>query len=222
MSNKSGVNAVMQPLANMMIMVLVIRILTYGVVRVRQGTLTMGTLISFLLYLFQLLSPVIIISQLFNGLAKTSGSTERIWWMLNEPIEKASDDQKVDLAGEDLRLENVDFSYEEGKPILHNINVTAEPNTFVAFAGPSGGGKSTIFYFIERFYQPNSGKITVGGQRPADCHRQSLLRDSKILILDEATASLDSEYEAMVQKALASLMKKTHDLGHRAPAQHDC
>lgn len=294
---ESGVNAVMQPLANMMMMFLVIGILAYGAIRVMQGTMTMGSLVSFLMYLFQLMSPVIIISQFFNELAKTSGSTERIRGMLNEPIEEASDDQKVDLAGKDLRLENVSFSYEKGKQILHDVNVTAKPNTVVAFAGPSGGGKSTIFALIERFYQPNSGKITVGGQdiqeidlnnwrrqiglvgqnssvmpgtirenlvygldrdvtdeelwrvlkmayadgfvkeaadgldtqigergvklsggqRQRIAIARAFLRDPKILMLDEATASLDSESEAMVQKALASLMKNrtTLVIAHR-------
>ena len=84
---ESWINSLMQPISNMLMMILVIGILTYGAIRVMQGTLTMGALISFLMYLFQLMGPVIIISQFFNELAKTSGSTERIGEMLNEPIE---------------------------------------------------------------------------------------------------------------------------------------
>ncbi len=287
----SEINSLMQPISNMLMMILVIGILTYGAIRVMQGTLTMGALISFLMYLFQLMGPVIIISQFFNELAKTSGS------MLNEPIEVSADNQKVDIAGKELKLQNVSFSYEKGKQILHDINVSAKPNTVVAFAGPSGGGKSTIFSLIERFYKPTSGKITIGGQNIeeidlTDWRKQiglvgqnssvmpgtirenlvyglgrkvsddelwhvlkmayadkfvkeaedgletqigergvklsggqrqriaiarAFLRDPKILMLDEATASLDSESEAMVQKALASLMKNrmTLVIAHR-------
>lgn len=161
---ESWINSLMQPISNMLMMILVIGILTYGAIRVMQGTLTMGALISFLMYLFQLMGPVIIISQFFNELAKTSGSTERIGEMLNEPIEVSADNQKVDIAGKKLKLQNVSFSYEKGKQILHDINVSAKPNTVVAFAGPSGGGKTTIFSLIERFYKPTSGKITIGGQ----------------------------------------------------------
>ena len=217
--------------------------------------------------------------------------------MLNEPIEVSADNQKVDIAGKELKLQNVSFSYEKGKQILHDINVSAKPNTVVAFAGPSGGGKSTIFSLIERFYKPTSGKITIGGQNIeeidlTDWRKQiglvgqnssvmpgtirenlvyglgrkvsddelwhvlkmayadkfvkeaedgletqigergvklsggqrqriaiarAFLRDPKILMLDEATASLDSESEAMVQKALASLMKNrmTLVIAHR-------
>ena len=149
---ESWINSLMQPISNMLMMILVIGILTYGAI------------ISFLMYLFQLMGPVIIISQFFNELAKTSGSTERIGEMLNEPIEVSADNQKVDIAGKELKLQNVSFSYEKGKKSLHDINVSAKPNTVVAFAGPSGGGKSTIFSLIERFYKPTSGKITIGGQ----------------------------------------------------------
>lgn len=294
---ESWVNSLMQPISNMLMMILVIGILTYGAIRVMQGTLTMGALISFLMYLFQLMSPVIMVSQFFNELAKTSGSTERIREMLNEPIEKSADNKEIDVTGKELQLHDVDFQYEEGKQILHNINVTAKPNTVVAFAGPSGGGKSTIFSLIERFYKPTSGKITIGdedidnldltdwrkqiglvgqnsavmpgtirenlvyglerevsddelwnvlsmayadkfvresedgldtqigergvklsgGQRQRIAIARAFLRDPKILMLDEATASLDSESEAMVQKALTSLMKNrmTLVIAHR-------
>lgn len=276
------INSLTQPIINMM-MLLFLGILGYGAIRVMNGSLTMGALVSFLMNLFQIMSPVIIISQFFNELSKTSGSTQRI----NEPEEIAQDEQNVDITNKELKFEHVDFSYEDGKPILHDINVQAKPNTVVAFAGPSGGGKSTIFSLIERFYKPTAGEITIGGenideislenwrkqiglvgqnsavmpgtirenllyglkrevnddelwqaldmayaknfvqemddqldtqigergiklsggQRQRIAIARAFLRNPKILMLDEATASLDSESEAMVQKALSSLMK---------------
>lgn len=280
------INSLTQPIINMM-MLLFLGILGYGAIRVMNGSFTMGALVSFLMYLFQIMSPVIIISQFFNELSKTSGSTQRINEMLNEPEEIAQDEQNVDITNKELKLEHVDFSYEDGKQILHDINVQAKPNTVVAFAGPSGGGKSTIFSLIERFYKPTAGEITIGGenideislenwrkqiglvgqnsavmpgtirenllyglerevsddelwqaldmayvknfvqemddqldtqigergiklsggQRQRIAIARAFLRNPKILMLDEATASLDSESEAMVQKALSSLMK---------------
>lgn len=277
------INSLTQPIINMIMMLLFLGILGYGAIRVMNGSLTMGALVSFLMNLFQIMSPVIIISQFFNELSKTNGSTQRI----NEPEEIAQDEQNVDITNKELKLEHVDFSYEDGKPILHDINVQAKPNTVVAFAGPSGGGKSTIFSLIERFYKPTAGEITIGGenideislenwrkqiglvgqnsavmpgtirenllyglerevsddelwqalnmayaknfvqemddqldiqigergiklsggQRQRIAIARAFLRNPKILMLDEATASLDSESEAMVQKALSSLMK---------------
>ena len=257
----------------------------------------MGALVSFLMYLFQIMSPVIIISQFFNELSKTSGSTERLQQILNEKEEFLPEKKEVDIANKALKFENVNFSYENGKQILHNINLEADPNSVIAFAGPSGGGKSTIFALIERFYQPTSGKILIGKENIADIdlthwrkqiglvgqdsavmpgtirenlvygldqkvtdkelwhvlklayadgfvkemeegldtqigergiklsggQRQRIaiarvfLRNPKILMLDEATASLDSESEAMVQKALNELMKNrtTLVIAHR-------
>lgn len=270
------INSLTQPIINMM-MLLFLGILGYDAIRVMNGSLTMGALVSFLMYLFQIMSPVIIISQFFNELSKTNGSIQRI----NEPEEIAQDEQNVDITNKELKLEHVDFSYEDGKQILHDINVQAKPNTVVAFAGPSGGGKSTIFSLIERFYKPTAGEITIGGenideislenwrkqiglvgqnsavmpgtirenllyglerevsddelwqaldmayvknfvqemddqldtqigergiklsggQRQRIAIARAFLRNPKILMLDEATVSLDSESEAMVQKA---------------------
>lgn len=284
---ESLINALTSPITNMLMTLMFLGILGYGAIRVMSGSMTMGALISFLMYVFQIMSPVIIISQFFNQLSKTSGSTERLQEILQKDEEHSNKNQKFDIATKPLRLEHVDFSYEEGKQILYDINVEAEPNTVVAFAGPSGGGKSTVFSLIERFYQPTSGKILIGkkniedidlanwrsqiglvgqdsavmpgtirenlvyglkrvvneeelwhvlkmayadsfvkemedgldtqigergiklsgGQRQRIAIARAFLRDPKILLLDEATASLDSESEAMVQKALNSLMK---------------
>lgn len=294
---ESLINALTSPITNMLMTLMFLGILGYGAIRVMSGSMTMGALISFLMYVFQVMSPVIIISQFFNQLSKTSGSTERLQEILQKDEEASNLDHKFDIANKPLRLEHVDFSYEEGKQILHDINVEAKPNTVVAFAGPSGGGKSTIFSLIERFYQPTSGKIMIGnedindlsltdwrsqiglvgqdsavmpgtirenlvyglkrsvdenelwhvlkmayadnfvnemeegldtqigergiklsgGQRQRIAIARAFLRDPKILLFDEATASLDSESEAMVQQALNSLMKNrmTLVIAHR-------
>ena len=291
------INSVTQPITNMLMMIMFLGILGYGAIRVMNGAMTMGALVSFLMYLFQIISPVVVISQLFNNMAKTSGATERIQQILTEPEEFATDKAEKDIANAPLRFENVDFAYEEGKPVLRNVSFETKPNAVVAFAGPSGGGKSTIFSLIERFYQPTGGKILIGeenienvdlakwraqiglvsqdaavmpgtirdnltyglrrevsdeelwnalrmayadgfvsemedqleteigergiklsgGQRQRIAIARAFLRDPKILMLDEATASLDAESEAMVQKALGDLMqgRTTLVIAHR-------
>lgn len=291
------INSVTQPITNMLMMIMFLGILGYGAIRVMNNAMTMGALVSFLMYLFQIISPVVIISQLFNNMAKTSGATERIQQILTEPEEFITDKAEKDITSAPLRFENVDFAYEEGKPVLRDINFETKPNAVVAFAGPSGGGKSTIFSLIERFYQPTGGKILIGeenienidlakwreqiglvsqdaavmpgtirdnltyglrrevsdeelwdalrmayadsfvsemedqleteigergiklsgGQRQRIAIARAFLRDPKILMLDEATASLDAESEAMVQKALGDLMqgRTTLVIAHR-------
>ena len=291
------VNSVTQPITNMLMMIMFLGILGYGAIRVMNGAMTMGALVSFLMYLFQIISPVVVISQLFNSMAKTSGATERIQQILTEPEEFVDNKIEKDIASAPLRFERVDFAYEEDKPVLKDVSFETKPNAVVAFAGPSGGGKSTIFSLIERFYQPTSGKIIIGqenindldltkwreqiglvsqdaavmpgtirdnltyglrrevsdeelwnalkmayadgfvnemedkleteigergiklsgGQRQRIAIARAFLRNPKILMLDEATASLDAESEAMVQKALGSLMqgRTTLIIAHR-------
>lgn len=291
------INSVTQPITNMLMMIMFLGILGYGAIRVMNGAMTMGALVSFLMYLFQIISPVVVISQLFNNMAKTSGATERIQQILTEPEEFVADKAEKDIASAPLKFENVDFAYEEGKPVLRDVSFETQPNAVVAFAGPSGGGKSTIFSLIERFYQPTGGEILIGeenienvdlakwreqiglvsqdaavmpgtirdnltyglrrevsdeelwdalrmayadgfvsemedqleteigergiklsgGQRQRIAIARAFLRDPKILMLDEATASLDAESEAMVQKALGDLMqgRTTLVIAHR-------
>ena len=291
------INSVTQPITNMLMMIMFLGILGYGAIRVMNGAMTMGALVSFLMYLFQIISPIVVISQLFNNMAKTSGATERIQQILAEPEEFVADKAEKDIASAPLKFENVDFAYEEGKPVLRDVSFETKPNAVVAFAGPSGGGKSTIFSLIERFYQPTGGKILIGeenienvdlakwreqiglvsqdaavmpgtirdnltyglrrevsdeelwdalrmayadgfvsemedqleteigergiklsgGQRQRIAIARAFLRDPKILMLDEATASLDAESEAMVQKALGDLMqgRTTLVIAHR-------
>lgn len=291
------INSITQPITNMLMMIMFLGILGYGAIRVMNGEMTMGALVSFLMYLFQIISPVVVISQLFNNMAKTSGATERIQQILTEPEEFVTDKAEKDIASAPLKFENVDFAYEEGKPVLRDVSFETKPNAVVAFAGPSGGGKSTIFSLIERFYQPTGGKILIGeenienvdlakwreqiglvsqdaavmpgtirdnltyglrrevsdeelwaalrmayadgfvsemedqleteigergiklsgGQRQRIAIARAFLRDPKILMLDEATASLDAESEAMVQEALGDLMqgRTTLVIAHR-------
>lgn len=290
-------DSIASPVMMAVMMGLIVGILAYGTSRVVDGTMTIGAMFSFLMYLFQLMGPAATLGQFMTTLAKTSGSTERIQELMLEPEEDFAKGEDVDVDGQTLTMDKVDFAYDKSNQILFDVSFEAKPNTVVAFAGPSGGGKSTIFSLIERYYQPKSGSIKIGdtdiedvklekwrrqigfvsqdsaimagtirdnltyglegkysddrlwevlklayadqfvkempegldtqvgtrgvkvsgGQRQRLAIARAFLRDPKILMLDEATASLDSESEAMVQKALETLMKNrtTLVIAHR-------
>ncbi|MBP5845281.1 ABC transporter ATP-binding protein, partial [Lactiplantibacillus plantarum] len=117
-----------------------------------------------LMYLFQIIGPAGMLGQFFTTLAKASGSTARIRELLNEPEEQLTVGVEHAVANETLAMHHVDFAYDDDQQILHDVSFEAKPNTVVAFAGPSGGGKSTIFGLLERYYQPTAGEISIGEQ----------------------------------------------------------
>ncbi len=83
---------------------------------------------------------------------------------MNEPEEQLTVGVEHAVANETLAMHHVDFAYDDDQQILHDVSFEAKPNTVVAFAGPSGGGKSTIFGLLERYYQPTAGEISIGEQ----------------------------------------------------------
>lgn len=159
------------PLMTGAMMAVIIGVLAYGAHRVLAGSMTIGTMLSFLMYLFQMLGPVMALGQFFTTLAKTSGATERIQQLLNEPEEKQNTGVDLPLDGQTVSMQHVDFSYDEGEQILHDLSFEAKPNSVVAFVGPSGGGKSTVFGLLERFYQPDAGHRV---DRPSGCATSEL------------------------------------------------
>lgn len=157
-------DATMQPIMMMVFMSMVFGLLAYGMHRIAIGAMTIGVLMSFLMYLFNLIGAMPTIATLFSEMAKVAGSTRRVQELLNEVPEDFESGEEVDLSNKTLCVSNVDFAYSDApeEPILMNVSFEAKPNEIIAFAGPSGGGKSTTFSLLERFYEPTAGTIKFG------------------------------------------------------------
>ncbi|PRX40322.1 ATP-binding cassette subfamily B protein AbcA/BmrA [Planifilum fimeticola] len=159
---EAKVMAIISPLMTTVMMLVLVILIGYGGVRVASGTLTTGSLIAIILYMFQIIVPFTQLASFFTAFQKAMGATERIQQLLVRSPEADKKGMETLPLDQELVFDRVSFSYEEGKPILREIDFTVKPGETVAIVGPSGGGKTTIFSLIERFYTPDAGQIRLG------------------------------------------------------------
>lgn len=296
---EAKVFALIGPLIYTIMMFVIVVIIGYGGIRVSEGTMSTGSLVAFLLYLFQIIFPITSFAMFFTELQKAKGATERIIAILDLEEEEGQVGITRDISTQSIYVDDVSFGYDEGEVVLADVTFEAHPGEMIAFAGPSGGGKTTLFGLLERFYEPVRGEIRIGntpirelslaswrgqigyvsqesammagtirdnltyglddaekipddrlwrvtemayaatfirsfpdglatevgergvklsgGQRQRINIARAFLRDPKILMFDEATASLDSQSEHAVQRALSRLMegRTTFVIAHR-------
>jgi ABC-type multidrug transport system fused ATPase/permease subunit len=273
-------------------------IMFLGARQVLAGTMTPGILIQYTGLLVLMVAPVFQIVAIGTQITEAITGLERTREILNELMEDQDPKRTVELGRIEGRVEfdEVRFSYEANKEVLHGISFTSEPGTVTALVGPSGSGKSTIIGLLAAFYMPSSGRVLVdgvdlstvklstyrtqlgvvlqetflfdgtirenvaygrpgateaeilmacriarvdefaetfekkydtivgergvrlsGGQKQRVSIARAILADPRILILDEATSSLDSESEALIQEGLRYLMRgrTTFVIAHR-------
>jgi ABC-type multidrug transport system fused ATPase/permease subunit len=273
-------------------------IMFLGARQVLAGTMTPGILIQYTGLLVLMVAPVFQIVAIGTQITEAITGLERTREILNESMEDQDPKRRVELGRIEgtVEFDEVRFSYEANKEVLHGISFTSQPGTVTALVGPSGSGKSTIIGLLAAFYTPSSGRVLVdavdlstvklssyrtqlgvvlqetflfdgtirenvaygrpgaseeeilaacriarvdefaetfekqydtivgergvrlsGGQKQRVSIARAILADPRILILDEATSSLDSESEALIQEGLRYLMRgrTTFVIAHR-------
>ncbi|HEY5107962.1 MAG TPA: ABC transporter ATP-binding protein [Caulobacteraceae bacterium] len=144
--------------------------------KVAQGTMTPGRLTEFLTYMTLLQGPIRQIAMIFASAARATSSGGRLFEILDLKAQIADKPGAPDLsptAGV-LRFEHVDFSYDPGKPILHDISFEVGPGKTLGIVGPPGAGKSTIAGLAPRFYDVTGGRVTIDDQDVRDVTLASL------------------------------------------------
>ncbi|QDU36827.1 Putative multidrug export ATP-binding/permease protein [Maioricimonas rarisocia] len=144
-------------------------LLLYGGWQVLEGTLTVGDLMMFLVYLLMLLEPLAIIAQSAATLQTSLSGLDRVLDLLDEPREMESSIpatrvERGDVRGE-VAVERVSFRYsDEGNLALDDVNLHVDAGQTVALVGPSGAGKTTLCNLIARFYDPTDGRVRLDGR----------------------------------------------------------
>ncbi|MEK6273857.1 MAG: ABC transporter ATP-binding protein [Actinomycetota bacterium] len=153
-------------------------VLGYGGYLVFGGSLTVGTLFAFVLYLSNFFDPVQQLSQLYNTFLAAVAALDKIMDVMDEEpeVRDKSDSRELDEIKGDVRFEGVRFGYGTGPEVLHGIDLDVPAGTTVALVGHTGAGKSTIAKLLARFYDPVEGRITIDGVDLRDVSQASLRR----------------------------------------------
>lgn len=158
-----------------------------GLVSILTGKITVGGLMTVLSYATQYTKPFNEISGVITELQNAIACSARVFTLLNEDeIEELPENEETvlsDVSGK-VDIENVDFSYVEGKELIKNLNLHVNSGERVAIVGPTGCGKTTIINLLMRFYDVNSGEIKVDDKSINDITRKSL-RESYGMVLQE-------------------------------------
>jgi ATP-binding cassette subfamily B multidrug efflux pump len=142
-------------------------LLWIGATQIVAGSLTVGILIAFQLYLMRFFRPIMHIANFYNQFQQAMAGAERVFELLDTEIEVAEppEDRRINLSkiiGE-IKYDRVTFEYEPGGPVLKDVNLTISPNEKVALVGSTGAGKTTMINLLCRFYDPQQGAILLDG-----------------------------------------------------------
>ena len=151
-------------------------VIGYGGYLVYVGSLTVGLLAAFLIYVQQFFRPIQLTSQVYTQAQSALAGAERIYNILDEEPEPADPPDTPELTWDEGRIEfeNVSFAYEPGQPVLKDVSFIVEPGETVALVGSTGAGKTTIANLIPRFYDVTSGSVRVDGRDVREVSRKTL------------------------------------------------
>ena len=161
-------------------------IFVVGLLVLTPAAVSLGTIVAMTSYASSFWQPIMNLSNIFNNFINNIAYLERIFETLDEPAtiaDKPNAQDIGDITGE-VKFDDVTFSYEQDKTVLAHISFDVKPGESVALVGPTGAGKSTVVSLLSRFYDLDSGKITIDGKDISQATLHSLRSQMGIMLQD--------------------------------------
>jgi ABC-type multidrug transport system fused ATPase/permease subunit len=225
------ISAVYNPVIELIAAVATATIIWYGGAKVLNGALSVGTLVAFMSYVGRFFAPIQDLSARYTSLQAAMAAGERVFELLDTPpaiVDKPGAIELPPIKGH-VKFENVVFGYNPEIPVLKGISLEARPGDMIALVGETGAGKSSIINILCRFYEIQSGSITIDGYDIRDVTVQSLRRQIGLVLQEPFLFSgtvrdnirygrLDATDEEIIAAAKAV---GAHDFIMRLPLEYD-
>ena len=177
--------AILQPLLMIILNLSVIAVIVIGGWQVQAQAMKVGEVMAAITYLTQVLHGVMMMSMMFQTLAKASASANRLREVLEtDPVIKSGSVSLSDKTGGTVSFKNVSFSYPEtkGRPVISDLTLNIKSGESVAILGATGSGKSSLVNLIPRFYDCTAGEVLVDGVNVKDCKLDELRKKVGIVL----------------------------------------
>ena len=167
----------------------------FGTVLALYNMISLGDMGSFVLYSRKFSGPINEIANIFVDLQSALAASERVFNLIDEDPEPSDKPLATELnAKGDVKFKNVTFGYDKTRTIIDDLSFDVKSGEVVAIVGPTGAGKTTIVNLLMRFYDIDSGEITVDGINISDIKRESL-RNNYTMVLQDTWLFHGSVYE---------------------------
>lgn len=182
---KAGrVGALSGPVTGMMINGAILLIIFMGGGQVNAGNMTQGEIVAFISYMSQILLALMVLTNMVIIFTKALSSAKRLRQILDSES-GMTDGEKEQVDGSDVRMDNVTFSYGGERAVLKNINLEIKSGSTYGIVGLTGSGKTALINLIMRFYDPDSGTVSIGGTDVRE-YKTAALRRSAVIVQQRA------------------------------------
>lgn len=236
--DSQNMNLVLSPFTQLIMNLSVVAVLWFGGNMVSTQSLEVGKIIAFVNYMIQIMHSTVMVINLMMNFSRAKASADRINKILNIESSIKEKEEAKDLEGYDVEFKQVYFKFnEESENVLEDISFTIKEGERIGIIGPTGSGKSTIISLISRLYDIDRGEILIGGTNVKDLklkelrenigivlqdsillsggQRQrlsiarTLVRNPKILIMDDSSSALDMKTQAKLQETIKNRKEET-------------